>query len=100
VGRVEIGALYASGGSSSTARTLGAEIPTLAAALDPGELGRHLDTLGWDTSHGMRVRVLEWKPASRCTFEISLPDAHGGEGRELIGKVYAEDRSDVYRTRV
>jgi Phosphotransferase enzyme family len=74
-----------------------AAIPTLAAALDPGELARQLDTLGWDTSRGMRVRVLEWKLASRCTFEISLPDAQGGEGRELIGKVYAEDRSDVFR---
>src|SRR5919202_1812114 len=74
-----------------------AAIPTLAAALDPAELGRRLDALGWDTSHGIRVRVLEWKPASRCTFEIALPDAQGGESRELIGKVYAEDRSDVYR---
>jgi hypothetical protein len=74
-----------------------AAIPTLAAALDPGELARRLETLGWDTSQGMRVRVLEWKLGSRCTFEISLPDAQGGEGRELIGKVYAEDRSDVYR---
>jgi aminoglycoside phosphotransferase (APT) family kinase protein len=74
-----------------------AAIPTLAAALDPGELARRLDTLGWDTSRGMRVRVLEWKLASRCTFEISLPDAQGRDGRELIGKVYAEDRSDVFR---
>jgi hypothetical protein len=75
-----------------------AAIPTLAAALDPSELARRLDTLGWDTSHGVRVRVLEWKLASRCTFEISLRNAQDGEGRELIGKVYAEDRSDVYQT--
>jgi aminoglycoside phosphotransferase (APT) family kinase protein len=75
-----------------------AAIPTLAAALDPGELARQVSDLGWDTSQGVRVRVLRWKPASRCTFEISLPAAPGGAGGELIGKVYAEDRSDVYRT--
>src|SRR5213078_3616012 len=36
------------------------------------------------------------KKASRCTLEIALSTSSGPQ--ELIGKVYAEDRSDVYRT--
>jgi aminoglycoside phosphotransferase (APT) family kinase protein len=71
-------------------------IPTLAAVLDPVELARQLAALlPWDTSQGIRLRVLRWKRASRCTFEIALRTATGW--RELIGKVYAEDRADVYR---
>jgi hypothetical protein len=71
-------------------------IPTLAVVLEPGELCRRLSDLSWlDTSQGVQLRVLRWKRASRCTFELSLPTAQGG--RELIGKVYADDRSDVYR---
>jgi aminoglycoside phosphotransferase (APT) family kinase protein len=72
-------------------------IPTIAAVLDPAELARQLRVLlGWDTSQGLRLSVLRWK-ANRCTVEIALGAAGGGAGRELIGKVYAEDRSDVYR---
>src|SRR5215211_3787099 len=73
-------------------------IPTIAAVLDPAELARRLSVLlGWDTSQGLQIRVLRWKKANRCTVEIALGAAGGGAGRELIGKVYAEDRSDVYR---
>jgi len=73
-------------------------IPTLAAVLDPAELVTHLRVLApgqWDASQQIRLRVLKWHKASRCTFEIELPTSKGA--RELIGKVYAEDRSDVYR---
>jgi aminoglycoside phosphotransferase (APT) family kinase protein len=71
-------------------------LPTLAAVLDPAELARQLSVLlGWDTSQGMRLRVLRWKKANRCTFEIGVRAASAWH--ELIGKVYAEDRSDVYR---
>lgn len=74
-----------------------AGIPTLHTVLDPVELARHLsDVLPWDQSQEVRLRVLRWKRASRCTLEIALPTASGW--RELIGKVYAEDRADVYRT--
>ena len=74
-----------------------AGIPTLGTVLDPVELARHLsDVVPWDQSQEVRLRVLRWKRASRCTLEIALPTASGW--RELIGKVYAEDRSDVYRT--
>src|SRR5207247_8487436 len=50
----------------------------------------------WESSQGIQLRVLRWKKASRCTFEIALNTANGSQ--ELIGKVYAEDRSDVYQT--
>jgi hypothetical protein len=71
-------------------------IPTLAAVLDPVELARQLSALlGWDTSQGIRLRVLRWKRASRCTLEIASTSSSGPQ--ELIGKVFAEDRSDVYQ---
>ena len=73
-------------------------IPTIAAVLDPAELARQLNVLlGWNTSQGLRLRVLRWKKANRCTFEMTLGAAGEGVCQELIGKVYAEDRSDVYR---
>src|SRR5207244_8129648 len=40
-------------------------------------------------------RVLRLKNASRCRCESSLNTASGSQ--ELIGKVYVEDRADVYR---
>jgi len=75
-------------------------IPTLAAVLDPTELAKQLSQLSfpqwqWESSQGIQLRVLRWKKASRCTFEIALNTASGSQ--ELIGKVYAEDRADVYR---
>jgi len=75
-------------------------IPTLAAVLDPAELGKELSLHSlphwrWDASQAIQVRVLRWKRASRCTFEIALSTANGSQ--ELIGKVYAEDRSDIYQ---
>ena len=76
-------------------------IPTLAAVLDPAELTKQLSLLSfsewqWESSQGIQLRVLRWKKASRCTFEIALNTANGSQ--ELIGKVYAEDRADVYQT--
>jgi aminoglycoside phosphotransferase (APT) family kinase protein len=76
-------------------------IPTLATVLNPTELARRLSGLGfpqrhWDLSQGTRITVLKWKRASRCTVEICPNNGSGGE--ELIGKVYAEDRSDILRT--
>jgi len=74
-------------------------IPTLAAVLDPAVLARQLSPLSlhewrWDTSQAIRVRVLRWKKASRCTFEIALKTPSGWQ--ELIGKVHAEGRSDIF----
>jgi len=74
-------------------------IPTLTAVLAPAELSRQLSKAlpNWerDTSREVRLRVLKWQKASRCTFEIMLPTSSGWQ--ELIGKVYAEDRSDIYQ---
>src|SRR2546429_6805359 len=77
-------------------------IPTLAAVLDPAALVKQLRMCEaprrqWDLSQGVRVIVLKWKRASRCTFEIALKNASGWE-EKLIGKVYAEDRIDIYQT--
>ena len=77
-------------------------IPTLAAVLDPAELVKQLSMCEaprrqWDLSQGVRVIVLKWERASRCTFEIALKNASGWE-EKLIGKVYAEDRIDIYQT--
>ncbi len=77
------------------------DIPTLAAVLDPAELAKELSVVSfpqwqWDASQEIRLRVLRWRKASRCTLEIALSTSSGPQ--ELIGKVYAEDRSDVYRT--
>ncbi len=74
-------------------------IPTLEAVLDPAELAKHLSPPSlpwqWDTSQAIRLRVLKWHRGSRCTFEIGLKVASAWQ--ELIGKVYAEDRLDVYQ---
>ena len=74
-------------------------IPTLATVLEPAEVTKFLSRIPfpwkWDPSHGIRLRVLRWKEASRCTFEIAMQTEDGG--RELIGKVFAEDRSDIYQ---
>ena len=74
-------------------------IPTLGAVLAPGTLSRQLSHVlpNWkmDASQEVRFRVLKWQKASRCTFEILLPTTSGWQ--ELIGKVYAEDRSDIYQ---
>src|SRR5437588_11842234 len=73
-------------------------IPTLARALDPAELAKELSLLAFpqvDASQGLHLRVIQWTRASRCTFEVALRTASGWQ--ELIGKVYAEDRSDIYQ---
>src|SRR5207249_7015318 len=67
----------------------------------PAELAKELSVVSfpqwqWDASQEIRLRVLRWRKASRCTLEIALSTSSGPQ--ELIGKVYAEDRSDVYRT--
>jgi aminoglycoside phosphotransferase (APT) family kinase protein len=73
-------------------------IPTLAAVLDPVELGKCLDQIlpvGWGILRNLTVHVLEHHRGSRCTVDITLQTTTGSYG--LIGKVYANDRPDVYR---
>ena len=73
-------------------------ISTLEQALDQGVLGQYLPGVlpsTWGTIRDLRLQVLRHKPGNgRCTFEITLGTTTGRYS--LIGKVYAEDRSDVY----
>lgn len=81
--------------------TLSAEdpgIPTLNAVFDPCELARHLDQVlppNWGTILDIQIRVLKHHHKRRCTVDIALQTSSGPH--ELIGKVYAADRSDVCR---
>ena len=73
-------------------------IPTLPVVLEPVELSRHLQgglRAEWGTLHEVRVQVLSHHPGSRCTFEIAVRMTDGWH--HLIGKVYSEDRSDVFQ---
>src|SRR6266516_6805293 len=72
-------------------------IPTLQTVLDPLELSRHLDRplpAQWGRVRDIQINVLQHRRARRCTVGITLQTTTGRH--ELIGKVYAEDRSDVY----
>src|SRR2546425_4311213 len=74
-------------------------IPTLQRACDPVVLGEYLPEVlpsEWGTIRNIRLQVLRHKRGEgRCTFEITLGTTSGCYS--LIGKVYAEDRSDVYQ---
>jgi hypothetical protein len=74
------------------------EIPTLLAVLNPRELGQHLYAIQsrqWGVLNDIQIQVLRHHRGNRCTVDITLQTSTGKH--ELIGKVYAEDRSDVYR---
>ncbi len=68
-------------------------ISTMAAAMNGQELVKHLGTLSppqwWSSMREAEVRVLRWHSAERCAFEIVFR-------ADLVGKVYAIDRWDVY----
>jgi aminoglycoside phosphotransferase (APT) family kinase protein len=73
-------------------------IPTLRVVLDPRELGHHLRAVGpppAEAPKDLQVRVLRHHAGKRCVVELTWEA--GGESRSVIGKVYAKDRSDVYR---
>jgi aminoglycoside phosphotransferase (APT) family kinase protein len=73
-------------------------LPTLQAVLDPCELGQYLRQvlpIEWGTIEDIQTQVVQHHRTSRCTVEISLQTTTGMH--ELIGKLYARDRSDVYR---
>jgi aminoglycoside phosphotransferase (APT) family kinase protein len=74
-------------------------LPNLRAVLDPYELGQVLRKVmppELEPVGEIRVKVLQHHRASRCTVDIVLETLTGK--REIVGKVYATDRSDVYRT--
>ena len=70
------------------------EIPTLGTVLDPEKLGKQLEGLPvsqWRSAMGeLEVQALKCASTNRSTFKIVLRT-------DLIGKVYAEDRADVYQ---
>jgi hypothetical protein len=74
-----------------------AGIATLAAVLEAGELGPYLRPalpVAWGAVRDVQVQVLQHHPGKRCTVRIELCATSGWH--DLIGKVYAEDRPDVY----
>lgn len=73
--------------------------PALASFLDAAEFEKQLDRLSneewdWGPVQEIQTRVLKCHPGKRCTFEIAI--RNGRRAHELIGKVFAEDRSDVH----
>jgi aminoglycoside phosphotransferase (APT) family kinase protein len=73
-------------------------IPTLPEVFDPVTWRKHFYQAlpaDWGAIQNIRFQILKHHPGKRCTFEIALETANGW--RYLIGKVYATDRSDVYR---
>ncbi len=78
---------------SSSASVVDPNISTMAAVLNGAELVKHLGTLStpqwWSSLQEAEVRVLRWHSAERCAFEIVFR-------ADLVGKVYAVDRWDVY----
>jgi hypothetical protein len=74
-----------------------AGIATLAAVLEAGELGPYLRpalAVEWGAVRDVQVQVLQHHLGERCTVRIGLCTASGWH--DLIGKVYAKDRPDVY----
>ena len=73
-------------------------IPTLKAVFDPCELVRYLDRVlpaQWGTILDVQIAVLRHHHKKRCIVDIAVQTSTGQH--ELIGKVYAVDRSDVCR---
>jgi aminoglycoside phosphotransferase (APT) family kinase protein len=85
-------------GSESAHSLADPGISTLQAVLDPRELGNHLNRVlapELGLVRDIQTKVLLHHPKKRCTIDITLQTTTGKH--ELIGKVYAKDRSDVYR---
>ena len=73
-------------------------LPTLPEVFDPATIAEQLAWVlpaDWGSVQDVQLRIVKHHPGSRCTFEIAVRTARGE--RSLIGKVYASDRSDVYR---
>jgi hypothetical protein len=73
-------------------------LATLATVLHPVELATYLSPVlppHWGTLREARVHVLKHYPGKRCTVAIAVRTTSGWH--ELIGKVHATDRADVYR---
>jgi aminoglycoside phosphotransferase (APT) family kinase protein len=74
------------------------KISALSAVLNPIELRNHLRPVlpsEWGALQDIELQVLKHHRGKRCAIEITLQTTSGKH--ELIGKVYAVDRSDVFR---
>lgn len=74
-------------------------IPTLSSAMDVKRLcedAKLLSLTPWTKGSLLKagVQLLKWHKRKRCTFEVTL---RIDVGWEAIGKVYAEDRPDVFQ---
>ena len=84
--------------AESVSTAAGQSIAALPAVLDPAQLSKHLEFFSsspwnWGGLRDVRVQTLK-AHQNRCTVEICLRTTGGL--RTLIGKAYAQDRSDVY----
>jgi Phosphotransferase enzyme family len=73
-------------------------LPTLATVLKPVGLAPYLLPIlprSWGVLQEARVHLLTHDPGKRCTVAIAVHTTGGWH--DLIGRVYATDRSDVYR---
>jgi Phosphotransferase enzyme family len=72
---------------------------SLACFLNAAEFEEQLALLScsewdWGPIQAIQTRVLKCHPNDRCTFEINLKTDRGAH--ELIGKVFASERSDIH----
>ena len=75
------------------------DISTLPAVPDSIELGSQLERLlpcNWGALQDVQIQVIRNHRGKSCTVEIASRTTTGS--RQLIGKVYAKDRSDIYQT--
>jgi aminoglycoside phosphotransferase (APT) family kinase protein len=73
-------------------------ILTLPEVFDPVTMRKYLRQAlpdRWGPIQTIRFHILKHHPGKRCTVEMALQTANGWDF--LVGKVYACDRSDVYR---
>jgi thiamine kinase-like enzyme len=76
---------------------------SLASFLNAAELQEQLALLScsewdWGPIQEMQTRVLKCHPDDRCTFGIHLKTGRGAH--DLIGKVFASERSDIHEAMV
>ena len=74
------------------------KISGLSTVLNPLQFGKYLRPVlpsKWGVLQDVELQVLKHHRGKRCTLDITLQTSTGKHA--LIGKVYAKDRSDVYR---
>ena len=84
--------------SSGMAAMADPGLPTLSTAMDTERLCSNAQLMSltpWPKGELRKaeVQLLKWHKRKRCAFEVTL---HIDVGWEAIGKVYAEDRPDVF----